>query len=623
MLSQSERLPHQIAADFSVLTIRTNDKIFYYQTDAACSVYDTSTKMLTAYGQEDRRRDLYAECLMIQSFLDKRCREILFGIANYLALSKPPTNSFMHKCSALLQDTIRLAGLLMSKEDVVKQKSLPLTFEEYQEYHRLFRARAHNPDPILPSTVKKLIRRLASSNDPILTQSFSSLEDAEHSSLEDAEQILYKLAHRDTQSSTYQTLLQHRAQKIEIIEPRLRNITEVFQQSQKPLSLQVSAYVSEGGGTAGLAKLIARDLGHRFPSLQVQLDIVGGNDSTQIFGMKQNPAREIKRTDCILNIAFGIMTSQRSPHIPDITFDTLPREMNGEDALLQNRLLTLDIASAFGAIPFDHSLSSRRATADTWDTVKLFAARNAWMSTALDNETQAFLHEYCHHAPSTQGWGFGYYQDAKGFLKSVEKVIAWHNKHLTPQQPLLYFVIDGKHTRFIHGEANREAIAAQGARVIDATTNTIYHPSKPSAVTICFLDSLLHDDILSLLSELHGLPMKESYQTGKGTFWSQLPALVTGNASTFEAISAGLPVLHDSYDAGLHGFDLAAKQLANMCSPNIPSIVSHECDKLPPLRALTIQGRQLSDVCSHRDLGTELILQMARRLSQTHESLLV
>ncbi len=617
VLSQSETPSQQIAAAFSAFTLQTEGKVFYYQADGACTTFDKQTNTLTAFGQEDRRRDLHAECRMIQTFLDARCRTLLIGISNYLVLSEPGSKSFVYRCASFFRTASMLTKALFSESENFQKAPLEheaLSQEQYRIYQHKIAERIKFADPILPSELTKLLRGFRKTNDPILTQSFSELEEAE--------KILYALAHRDTQSATYQMLLHQKVQKIEIIEPKLRTMSDIFQEAQKPLGLQISAYISQGGGTAGLAKLVARDLTHRLPNLKVHLDIVGENHSTNIFGMNNKPATPFKRPNCILNLAFGLMVGQRAPHIPDITFDTLPREMDAANALLQNRLLTLDLASAFGAVPFDHSLSSRRTNADTWDTTKLFAEREAWLRTALTEEAYALLTEHYHGSLSTAGWGFGYYQDAKNFLHGVEKVIAWHKEHVTAQQPLVYFVIDGKHTRFIHGSVSREDIAAKWARVIDTATRTIYNPSDSSAVTFCFLDSLKHDDILSLFSELHGLPMKESYQTGKGSFWAQAPALVTGNASTFEAISAGLPILHDSYDAGLHGFDLAAKHLAHMQRPNSASILAHTHESLPPIRELTIEGRQLSDACSYRDLGSECMLQIARRLSETDASLL-
>jgi hypothetical protein len=612
--SQSNRLAHQTIADFSEFKIRSQGKIFYYQADGACTIFDTKTKSLIAYEQEDRRRDLYAECQMIQTFLDKRCRSILLGIANYLRLSRAPSANFIEKCASFFQVAIRLTSALISKEDQIHSKAQPLSKADYDLYGQIFSARSNHADPILPSELTKRLRKLRTTNDPILTQSFPELEKAE--------QILYKLAHRDTNSSTYQMLLHHKAQKIEVIEPRLRTITETSQQSQKPFKLQISAYISQGGGTAGLAKLVARDLQHRLPGLQVQLDIVGENNSTRIFGMNDSVATHLKRPDCILNIGFGVMVCQRSPNIPDITFDTLPREMDAENALLQNQLMTLDLTSAFGAVPFDQSLASRRSEADTWDRSKLTAQREAWLCKALTEEVHTLITEHCHGSLSSCGWGFGYYQDSNGFLQGVDKVIAWHKEHLTPEQKLLYFVIDGKHAGYIHGTVRREDIAARGARVIDTQTNTIYNPTESSAVTFCFLDSLNHDHILTLLSELHGLPIKETYQTGQRSFWAQTPALVTGNASAFEAISAALPIIHDSFDAGVHGFDLAAKHLTHMLAPNSEWILSHSDKKLPPIRNLTLDGRQISFACSYRDLGSECILQIARRLSATDASLL-
>lgn len=351
----------------------------------------------------------------------------------------------------------------------------------------------------------------------------------------------------------------------------------------------VNIYVDNrtGGGVMGTARLVAEALVNRLKNIKVNIfvfrSVMEPDGINFTNGSKDNGAIRLipiadpgllsktgfyydKVKEAMVHISVEADTGFLGREHALFQIKSLPREQGYSfpSEIFYEQEVNNDLTSLYGALPLSEGLEKEHENKNTVRTVKdITVGRRLWLDAVLKQKTALGLLE---KLSIEEGWALekaiwtsGYYQDRDNFLKEINILYqAFKSEDILNRIP---FIAGGKQLvmHLVPGkwsgknpdkwrQADRKAIAAdllrRGIAVIDASGKMIYEkPASRIPITVVLYETIDNQELKTLLSGLNGTLQRDR----ENKFWIEFPVFVTGNASWLEAVSCGLPFLHDNF----------------------------------------------------------------------------
>lgn len=393
------------------------------------------------------------------------------------------------------------------------------------------------------------------------------LPEKEKTVLRQSRERLDELLKTFPNENTLETRNEYRAE-IEARQIELAEALSIINNHNAPLSIEIVSQITIGGGTAGVASLIAHGLQYYVPHLTVSLTFVGENSSVKDFElissergnvyMRSVSISELQTTTpshgADLVIGYQLTDKVRGciKSSFDCHFKILPNEQT-QDPVSNLNCLTMNLSSAFGGLPLNPDLKEKCEASNGLTMEMIEIGRIDWLARNLSDEAQENL--YRQHTesglnPSKGTWAFGYFQDAESLLSEISGLCELLRDDDSALDALgrnvCLHLIPGRH---VYSMFSIQDLTDLGCWVV--TDTDIHYPiiEEEVPLTVIVHSNVPHKELLELQYRLCIVPQRDETDS----FWLRPPAIVTGNASWLEAVSAGIPWLHDGYDSGQRG----------------------------------------------------------------------
>ena len=252
--------------------------------------------------------------------------------------------------------------------------------------------------------------------------------------------------------------------------------------------------------------------------------------------------------DDVIVTSEGVAIVQESKIVDPDIYGFLPlAAVNGASIDSSKILIDDDQSNPYSTLILDPSLRENQKNRDQWSKEEVIVRREAWMLENLTLENRKVLLDLSF----SEGWEAE--KSVWSFLHSynhTNSFLIHEFNEMAKYLPDRIYEDQGKQILIFASEisfSDYQLIIGQGIEVIHKGVRyPVPKGVKRLPITLIIQD-INNNAARSLVSELSGT-LKRSADDRS---WVNVPLYVTGNASWMEAISAGVPWIHDDIDANL------------------------------------------------------------------------